>query len=117
MFALHCGHATSRRRLEAAAEFIACGLGTTGSTQWRLGTVTRLRLDGGSVTHAVAACGQRLLTAGNGSAGQSGGHSGGLRCGVVEALAERRGVAAPFMRVTVAGERVAIGANLKMKEM
>src|ERR1700721_4071811 len=104
MFALHCGHATSRRRLEAATEFIACGLGTAGGTKWRLGTVTRLRLHGGSVTNAVTAWGQRLLTAENGRAGQSGGHCGGLRCGIIETLAECRGVAAPFMRVAVAGE-------------
>ena len=56
--------------------------------QWRLGTVTRLRHHFGSVTHAVAACGERLLATGNGGAGKSGGHCGGLRCGFDETLAE-----------------------------
>src|SRR5580692_1547525 len=79
-------------------------MGTTSNTQWRLGTATRLRYHFGSVAHAVAARGQRLLTTGNGGASQSGGHSRSRRCGVAETLAQGRGVAAPSVRLAVAGE-------------
>src|ERR1700687_579010 len=104
-------HVGTARGLGCAVGFISRWMGRVGEEHGRGCPIARVQLVERLVSYTAAACGVRVVAAGDGGTSETGGDCRRFGCDLVESIAASRRLAAAVVPAIVEGQRCEFGAG------